>query len=433
MILAIDLGSTVFKAVVFDRSLRSLGRGAAPVVYEPTDDRRVEMPVRATADALRNTIAAALDDADIAAKELEAVALTSQAQTFTVRAGNGMPKWPVFISWRDARCEHRNPAADQLADFADHSSVAECLPVLTLAKLAYLRDHDELPAIAADDRVAWLPTWFVEQWTGRSVIDVNLAAMSGLYSLQTGDWWNDALDICGLRKSNLPELAPLGAVAGRTTEAATAFGLPAGIPVVLAGNDQTAGAYGAGIHERDAILVSLGTAQVVYACHSEMPESVPGLMRGPYPGGPFYQLGADNCGAGTVNWARSILPGCESEADFDRAAADAAPDCHGVRFIADGASGAGRWSGLDNPEATVADQARAVLVTLTERLGDMLDKMTADVRHRPILLSGGGSESAPWRECLKQQLNLDFTRVAAASPPLGAAKMVAPNGGSQKN
>ena len=423
MILGIDLGSTVFKAEVFDTKLQSCGKGAAPVVYETTDKNRVEMPIPATEDAVRQAIATALKNADIATESLTAVAITSQAQTFTALAETGAPKWPAFISWRDTRCELRNSAAEKLANFADHSSVGTCLPGLTVAKLAYLREHADMPPIAATDRVLWLPTYFVEKWTGHSVIDNNLAAMSGLYSLQTGGWWNDALEICELRKSNLPQLVPLGAVAGYTTAAATTFGLPAGIPVVLAGNDQTAGAYGAGIHEQDAVLVTLGTAQVVYACRDQLPAPAPGLMRGPYPGDGFYQLGADNCGAGTVNWARTLLPGCVSEAEFDRAAASAPPDCHGVRFIADDSSGLGHWTGTENPIATIADQARAVLVCLTERLGNMLAKLSMDVGKHPVLLSGGGSESAPWRECLKQQLNLEFTRVGAASPPLGAAKM----------
>ena len=51
----------------------------------------------------------------------------------------------------------------------------------------------------------------------------------------------------------------------------------------------------------------------------------------------------------------------------------------------------------------------------------MLHSLNADPRRQPILLTGGGSESTPWRECLTQQLQLDFVRLDAASPPRGAA------------
>lgn len=422
MILGIDLGSTVFKAEVFDAALRSVGRGAAYVVYAPADGNRVEMPVTENEAALRDAVTDALRSAGCPPARLRAIAFASQAQTFTVRTPDGRAKFP-FLSWRDTRCEDHNLAAQALPDFATHCSVADCVPELTVAKLAFLRKQASKALVASDDLVLWLPTWFVMELTGQAVVDANLAAMGGLFSMARDGWWADALELCGLRPSNLPALVPLGAVAGTTTRTAAKYGLPEGIPVVLAGNDQTAGAYGAAIHEKGAVLVSLGTAQVAYTSLSAMPAPVSGLIRGPYPGGRFYQLGADSFGACTVNWARTVLSGCESERDFDRAAASAPADCHGVRFLADGPAGTGRWTGLDHPEATAADQARAVLVTLTGRLGALLDRMKVDVRKHPVLLSGGGSESEPWRACLHEQLQLDFARVQAASPPLGAARM----------
>ncbi len=422
MILAVDLGSTVFKADLFDPGLRCVGRGSAPVAYDPVDGNRVEMPIAENETALRAAIARALASAGCRPSNLSAIAFASQAQTFTVRAPDGRAKLP-FISWRDTRGECHNLAAQRLADFASHCSVADCLPGLTVAKLAFLRNQMSRPPVAPDDLLLWLPTWFVMELTGKPAIDANLAAMSGLYSLTFGNWWPEALELCGLCPRNMPALAALGSVAGTTTSAADTYGLRAGIPVVLAGNDQTAGAFGAAIHETDATLVSLGTAQVVYASLAAMPAPVPGLMRGPYPGGRFYQLGADDFGAGTINWARSLLPGCASEQDFDAAAAAAPADCHGVCFVADGPAGSGRWTGLDHAAATVADQARAVLVTLTDRLGGLLALLNVDVRRQPVVLSGGGSESAPWRDCLRRQLKLDFTLVRAASPPLGAARM----------
>lgn len=422
MILGIDLGSTVFKAGVFDSALCRVGQGSSPVVYSSIRGNHVEMPVAENEVALGDAISGALQNAGIQASDVHAVAFTSQAQTFTVRTPDGRARFP-FISWRDTRCDGHNVAAHVLSGFAMHGSVADCAPGLTVAKLAFLRETSLSPVVDPNDLVLWLPTWFAMELTGRAVIDVNLAAMSGLYSLALADWWPEALELCGLHPRNLPALCALGAMTGTTTHAATKYGLPEGIPVVSAGNDQTAGAYGAAVHEKDAVLVSLGTAQVVYTTLPELPAPVSGLMRGPYPGGRYYQLSADRFGAGTVNWARTVLSGCEAEKDFDHVASSAPPDCHGVRFVADGPAGTGRWTGLDHPEATVADQARAVLVTLTERLGACLDLLNGGICKRPVLLSGGGSESEPWRECLREQFALDFTRVPAASPLFGAAQM----------
>ena len=419
MILGIDLGSTVFKTEIFDRDLRRLGRGAAPVVYAPSAGHAVEMPVEAAEEALRTAIRGALESAGCRPESLAAVAIASQAQTFAVRGPDGRAKGP-FISWRDTRCEHDNPAT-ALSDFSAHTSFASATSGLTVSKLAFLQGESSGTSIGSDDRILWLPTWFVEQFVGRAVVDDNLAAMSGLYSMRVGGWWPEALALCGIAPRQLPALVPLGTSAGLVCAAGERYGLRAGTPVVLGGNDQTAAAYSAGLHESDSVLIGLGTAQVVYATYPQMPAPTPGLLRGPYPGGRFYRLGADDWGSGTVSWACRTISGLADVKDFDRAVSVAPEDCHGVRFIADGPAGSGHWTGLDNPEATPDDQARAVIVTLVERMASMVAKLDAA---GPVLLCGGGAESAPWRECLSRRLGVRLAKMPDVSPSRGAARMV---------
>jgi sugar (pentulose or hexulose) kinase len=478
MILGIDLGSNLFKAAVFDGDLTCRGAGTAPVVYALTAGSRVEMPVPEAEAAFAAAMTHALRSASIKEGELHAIAITSQAQTFTVRSPAGDARIP-FISWRDTHCEsHHRPAA-ALTDFAQHCSVDECLPLLLVAKLAWLQDASEGGLVGVDGLVLMLPTWFVLQLTGIASLDDNLAAMSGLYSLREGDWWDEALRLCAIRRRNLPSLAGLGTVAGRTAKAAERYGLPPGIPVVLAGNDQTAGAYAAGLHAQqpltghcvppapqrcrdevghdavaqidnvpgrgwgrgnppnrgaspsqgvhgchaqDALLITLGTAQVAYVVCERVPPPAPGVMRGPYPGRQWYQLVADDHGAGTVAWARSVLDGCAGEADFDRAAKAAAADCGGVRFIADGLAGSGHWVG-ETSRTTAADKARAVLLCLVERMAEMLGRLPPTVIEKRLLVAGGGSQSDAWLDCLQQRLGKPLHRIEAAAPTLGAARM----------
>lgn len=415
--MGIDLGSSFFKVEVFDDALRCIGSASAPVVYSE-DNGRVEISVADCELALHDAILGAIQASGCKPVDITAIAFASQAQTFTIRTPEGKAARP-FISWRDNRDVPGNPA-NALKDFDAHCSVCECQPALTVSKLAGMQG-----AVKDDDLVLWLPSWFVLQITGRAAVDVNLAAMSGLYSLQDGDWWPDALTLCNITPRNLPELSALGAVAGLTTEAADRYGLPPGIPVVLAGNDQTAGAYSAGIHAQGSLLISLGTAQVAYISLPELPQPLPGTMRGPYPGGRYYRLAADDFGAGTLNWARKILPGCASEKDFDRAAASAPAGCRGVRFIADGPSGTGHWIGVEGTLATTADKARAVIETLVERMLAMVEKLTPVPGQRNVILCGGGARSEPWRDCLAQRLGVPLICKEDVAPSIGAARMAA--------
>jgi len=287
MILAIDLGSTSFKAALFDRDLKRLAAGECRLSYlSPTDDA-MELAVEVVHVSVRDAVATARIDAD----DISAIGITSQAQTFTVSDSTGRPKRP-FISWRDARASDQAKALTaepSLADFPEHTSFHAPTPAMQISLLRRLQ-LAEPGVVKETDLVEQLGSHVVRALSGQSWMDENLAAMCGLYSLRENAWWPPALDVCGLRREQLPRVSPIGTSCCTTGDAAGAFGLPAGVPIVLAGNDQTAGAYGARLDETGGLLITLGTAEVVYVCSDEMPEARPGCVRGVYPDGKFYRL-----------------------------------------------------------------------------------------------------------------------------------------------
>jgi sugar (pentulose or hexulose) kinase len=378
MILAIDLGSTSFKAGLFDARLGLLRSNAAPLKYWYAAGGHVELEV-ATVDAALRKIMAGMNGYKV-------IALTSQAQTFTTLDRRGRPTRP-FVSWQDGRAKRFH-----LPDFSRHCSFSEMLPALQVAQLKHA------PA-RRDETVVKLPSYALRQWTGTTVTDDNIAAMSGLYSLEKGGWWPAALRACRLRAEQLPRIVPVGSIAGHT---------PAGIPVVLAGNDQTAGAYAARLDEKDATLVTLGTAQVVYRCVRKLP--APGLIRGPYPGGRFYEMAAEN-GANLTNWAETVLAGCDTHDKFFAQAGQSPAGCRGVVFEN------GAWRNLDLHH-TSADLARSILEGLSRRMAAMVRR----VGGKRVLVAGGGGGRPVWREILSQELGMKLTRTEA-DPLLGAARM----------
>jgi len=395
MILAIDLGSTSFKTGLFDRKLRQVGGGSAPLRYRYASGGRVELNVPVLEAALRHALPQKLAG-------IEAIAVTSQAQTFTVLDRHGRATRP-FVSWQDGRagaaCERLKR---KLPDFAEHCSFADLLPALQVCQLHHA------PA-RRGELVVQLPTYFVRQWIGEAVIDDNLAAMSGLYSLKLRDWWPAAAG-----RTVLPRVIPVGSVAGVTRP--NQFGLPVGVPVVLAGNDQTAGAYAAQLEAKYAALLTLGTAQVVYACCRRMPPPKTGLIRGPYPGGLFYRMAADGCGANLTNWAETVLAGCATHDKFFAQAARAPAGCHGLRYDAD----RGAWLNL-GLHHTSADMARAILECLTRRMAGMLTQIDGSRRQR-LLVAGGGSQRSVWRKILSAVVGGRLTRTEV-SPLIGAARI----------
>jgi xylulokinase len=420
MILSIDLGSTRFKAAVFDAELNRLGSGSCALTYRHGPNGAVEIEPGHVVDALQTAVKAAMAGFD--ADALHAIAIDSQAQTFTITDAGFNPVTP-FFSWLDTRASAacRALASDEsLVDFARHVSFPEPTPALQVCQLGRL--YETRPDVrGGDHRVLLLPAYIVARLTGVPVCDTNLAAMSGLYSMQHEAWWPAALAASGLEAYRLPELVPAGALAGRTTSRAAEFGLGADIPVVLAGNDQTAGAYGAGVHERDAVLITLGTCQVAYRAPAGPPEAPRTTAAGPYPGGRWYAMAADVCGGNLINWAETILAGCESDAAFFSAAETASPGCNGLVFEIGLHGDTHAWQGMTTGH-TPGDCARAVVETLVRRMAaltkDLCDHSLPDV----CLVAGGGSNARLWVALLEQALAHPLT-VTQADPLTGAARM----------
>ncbi|MCG3146734.1 MAG: Xylulose kinase [Verrucomicrobiae bacterium] len=386
MILAIDLGSTSFKAGLFDARLRLVRSNSAPLKYRYAAGGHVELEVPVVDAALRQIMAGM--------KGYKVIAITSQAQTFTVLNRRGQPTRP-FVSWQDRRAARACAALNkQLPDFSRHCSFS-LVPALQICQLKHA-------PIRRDETVLKLPSYAVHRWTGATVTDENIAAMGGLYSLAESRWWPPALRACGLRVEQLPRVVPVGTVAAHT---------PAGIPVILAGNDQTAGAYAARLDENGATLVTLGTAQVAYRCVEKLPAA--GLVRGPYPGGRFYEMAVDSWGANLTNWAETILTGCETHDKFFAQAAQSPAGCHGLRF----AAATGTWSHLALHH-TAADLARSILEELSRRMAAMVRR----VGGRRVLVAGGGGGRPVWRKILADELRMKLVRTEA-DPLLGAARM----------
>ncbi len=138
MILAVDCGSTSFKAAVVDRRLNVLGAGSVHLDYHYAGGGKVELDVDGVAVAFRKTVAAALRAAGVNATVLQTVAITSQAQTFTVLDKRGRAKMR-FISWQDQRAGAALQKPESLADFGIHSSFGAPLAALQVSQIFHLQ------------------------------------------------------------------------------------------------------------------------------------------------------------------------------------------------------------------------------------------------------------------------------------------------------
>jgi sugar (pentulose or hexulose) kinase len=416
-VMALDLGSTSLKAALFHADRGCLAEGSVPVTYltnETTTSGLSHVTLdgeaiwQSTVKLIRETCASGGVHPD----RVDRLALASQAQTFALLGADGALLTP-FVSWLDTRGA---PYAGEIAaalgdDFHAHCSFSSGMSEMAIAKILYLR-HETPTLLGRAAHIALLPSYIVWRLTGLAITDANLAAMSGLYSLRQQDWWDEALELCGLSPDRLPTLVPLGAPL-RAPRITPELPLREELEVVLAGNDQTAGAYGNGCGEGDWVA-TLGTALVAYRYAGQLPGPYSRLgCWGPYPGGGYYELGVRNHGCLALDWAREhLMPGADVEAFVAQAAKAAASDV--MPTCADAACFYPARIATPDAWFGTADPTRRALAVL-EGIGFSLRELVSsdlEVAAPPALITaiGGGSRSDLWMQRLADILGCPVRR-----------------------
>jgi xylulokinase len=385
-LIAFDCGSTNFKAALFDSEGLRLAEHAEPVRYTVKDGTRFEMdPEEIWGTALR-TLHGACRAAGLSPEKIGGVSFSSQAQTFTLCDDDGRTFMPL-LSWLDKR------AMDESADlsqqlgkgFHKHCTIPSPVPQLQLAKVLWARRH--LPeAFAPGRHVTSLPGFLALRLAGINAMDRNLAALGGLYSLQNGGWWGEALKAAGVDPSFMPKLVETGQpLPARCIH--PGFPLTPGTPFVFAGNDQTCGAMGNEC-EPGEWLVTLGTALVVYRRTGETPGPYhPSSLWGPWPRGGFYELATRDEGCAAIDWAREhLMPGAQPD---DFAAKAARGDATSAPFFFPSAiHGRKAWS----DRAALPEMARSVYEGVIFSLRELVfANMEAGKNLERLCAIGGGS------------------------------------------
>ena len=158
--------------------------------------------------------------------------------------------------------------------------------------------------------------------TGSLVTELSSASGTGLVEMATRDWSPEALELCGVSASQLPEILPTTATLKLSEAAAAAAGLAAGTPVVVGGGDGPCGNLGTGAIAPGIAGLSLGTSGAVRMAVDVPYVDAAGTLFCYAVTESLWVVGsAISTGGGIVRWAgRSLAP------DVQAAAGGAGPD-----------------------------------------------------------------------------------------------------------
>lgn len=335
-LVGIDLGTSGARAVVVDcvGQLKGIGAQEYPI-NTPQPGWAEQDPADWVSAAVR-AVRQALAQADIPIAHIAGLGLSGQMHTTVCLDQEGRVLRPAIV-WADQRTQqqvervYQQIGRERLAMWTANPLAAG----FTLANLLWLRDHE--PESFAHTAQVLLPKDYLRYYlTGRIATEVTDAAGTSMFDVAHRTWNRELLAALDLDGRWLPVVHESAEVAGAVSaEAATATGLPEGLPVVLGGSDQSMQAIGHGIIQPRLLSCSIGTGGQLLS-PVDVPVYDPQLRLHTYchalPQLWFVMAATLSAGL-SLNWWRHKVLGAESYTSLADAAQEVSPGADGLFFL----------------------------------------------------------------------------------------------------
>lgn len=410
--LGIDLGTSYFKAGVFDEqgNLKGLGRCC---VNKQTDHTGVcEVPVPVFWETLRICLGEAIKNAAIHPKEIKTVSYSSQANSFILLDQSDEPLTPLIL-WPDQRVNRKPDSLQRLisnSDFCRTTGLGIAPGNQSLvAKLDWFRTLR--PEIWKRVKtILSISDYLTFSLTGEKVADYSTSSMTGLFSISERNWWKNALDLFCIDSSHLSSPTATGTFISRLTSTGAALtGLSLNTDYYIGALDHHMVAIGAGLPVLNQISESTGTvlASVNYRQGYFPKEGIniaPGLKEDAY-----FQMAFNENGATALEWYQQNYAPEQSIAELVALAEKIPPGCDGLTA----SPNANRYKNLDGfiyqkNDTKPAHFIRAILESTSLSLLNLLTALGESKTDKQVVSSGGGAKSRLWMQIKADMLNRTF-------------------------
>ncbi len=259
--LGIDQGTTGTTALIFNEEWSICGRGYSEhKQYYPKPGWVEHDPIEIW-NKTKESVAAALDQAGIKAKDLRAIGLDNQGETCMVwDKSTGKPIYNAIV-WQDRRTAK---SADELNEKCGNLITKKTgLTVdayFSALKIKWILDSVKNGWSKVDKGellVGTLDTWLLWKMTGGQIYitDSSTASRTMLFNLHKNQWDDEILNIIGIPKSILAEIKDSAEIYGYTS---TDF-IDAKIPIAGSVVDQAAALFGQACIDKGSVKTTYGT------------------------------------------------------------------------------------------------------------------------------------------------------------------------------
>ena len=273
ILLGLDVGTSGTNSVIADASGKILGQGSFAYGQLTPRPGWVEQDPEWYIDGVKNSAAQALKASGRKWSDVCGLSITHQRLTCIPVDQNGNPLYPAIV-WNDTRCTKEVQwATEAIGAETIFRRTGYAPGIWTVYKVLWLKNNR--PDIYEKAHQMYMVSdWLIHGLTGEAVTSAGTAVTSGVLDLNAKNKWDvELLKQFGLREDIfIQNIRPSGEIAGKVTENAEAiFGIPEGIPVVLAAGDQPCGCLGAGQFQSGTLSVNGGTACTCETLVAEIP------------------------------------------------------------------------------------------------------------------------------------------------------------------
>lgn len=428
LFLGIDMGTSYFKAGLFNKEGKLVGAGRIRVPKR-ISGVQAELGIADFWRSLQQCIDIAFKEAMADRRTLTAIAYASQANTFVLADAKGRPLTPLIL-WTDERSSDDR----ELTGFAAREQWQETTGIgipfgagFCICKCRWFQENTPgLWSKAA--AVLTLPDYLVWCLTGKRVIDTGTASLLGLMDLDKQSWWTEALRIAAIDEEQLSRLGASGTDGGRLRPG-NPLGLPAGVPLFLGGLDHHMAAVGVGIGTRARLSESTGTviAAVLYSHNRKRLKEVcmaPALETGTY-----FKMSFDRNGAGALEWYRETFAPQYTIEALCQLAATVSPGSEGMIALPCAHLYEGRTGFLyQQRRFHHGHYVRAIMESTAMSLKQLIERVDAGQESDAVFSTGGGAKSILWGTIKEAMIERKFYRNENSEAACRGAAMIAAAG-----
>ncbi len=424
--LAIDLGTTGCRSILFDEQLNMLSQSYEEYGLITPKPTWVEQDAELWWALTQKTMRLAIVQAGISGKEVDGISISSQGITIVPVDERFTPLCNAQ-SWLDVRGEEeaRKIEGDYTREGIFALTGKNPLPAYSLAKLLWIKKNQ--PETWKKAYKFLMPLDFLTaKLCGKAITDRSMASGTLMYDLEKGCWSKEILARYGIDEGLLPALAWSGEKAGTLLpEVASGLGLREDCVVAVGAQDQKCAALGAGLRE-DGVTVSLGTAGAITKFWKEYraKENQSVAWCGYVEKEVWVTEGVIETAGVCLRYTRDLLYPNASYDIINQEVAQAIEKESNLLFVPYMGTSKGAFLGI-NLGTERGEYAAAVMQGVAFEIRRTLLKMEADSVDT-LMLFGGGAKSDVWCQIIadvtKRRILLPKTAEAAGA---GAAILAA--------